>query len=71
MPLTIPCPAMGYQCDEVISGDSIAELIANVQQHAISYHDYTSEQINDPEKIEEWKGAIRQAARPAQSRTPR
>ncbi len=71
MPLTVSCPAMGYPCDDVISGNSVAELITAVQQHAMSYHDYTPEQAQAPEKIEEWKGAIRQASRPAQSRTPR
>ncbi len=71
MPLTISCSAMGYPCDEVISGNSVAELIAAIQNHVISYHNYSSEQAQAPEKIEEWKGAIRQASRPTQSGTLR
>ena len=71
MPLTISCTAMGYPCDDLISGNSVAELITAIQNHAVSDHNYASEQVQAPEKIEEWKGAIRQASRPTQSRTLR
>ena len=71
MPLTIPCSAMGYPCDDVISGNSVSELITAIQNCAMSHHNYTSEQVEAPEKIEELKGAIRQASRSAQSRTLR
>ena len=71
MPLTIPCSAMGYPCDDVISGISVAELIIALQNCAMSHHNYTREQVEAPEKIEELRAAIRQASRSAQSRTRR
>ena len=62
---------MGYDCGAAVSGDSLAALLAAVQQHALEHHDYTQEQVESEEMIAIWEGAIKQSSRPGNVRTPR
>ena len=71
MGLIISCIHMGYDCDHEISGDSFSDMLANIQQHAIEEHGVPEEVAHSAEKIDEWKGAIRQSALPGSVRTPR
>ena len=62
---------MGYDCGAAVSGDSLAALLAAIQQHALEHHDYTQEQVESEEMIAIWEGAIKQSSRPGNIRTPR
>ena len=62
---------MGYDCGATVAGGSLAELLKSVQMHAIEHHDYTQEQVEAPEKIAIWEGAIKQSSRPDSFRTAR
>ena len=71
MVLVISCQDMGFTDDNEVSGDSVDELLAEMQDHAVTAHGYSEEQVHAPETMEEWRGAIRSSARPGQTRTPR
>ena len=71
MATTISCEDMGHACGDEVSGNTVEELIRAVQQHAMPFHDFTEVQAQAPEKIQEWRAAIRQASRPPELRTPR
>ena len=62
---------MGYDCGSAVSGDSLAALLAAVQQHALEHHNFTKEQVESEEMIAIWEGAIKQSSRPGNIRTPR
>ena len=62
---------MGYDCSSAVSGDSLAALLAAVQQHAVQHHDYTQEEVESEELIAIWEGAIKQSSRPGNIRTQR
>ena len=62
---------MGYDCGSAVSGDSLAALIAAVQQHALEQHGYSQQEVESEELIAIWKGAIKQSSRPGNIRTPR
>ena len=62
---------MGYDCGSTVSGDSLAALLAAVQQHALEHHAYTQEEVESEEMIAIWEGAIKQSSRPGNIRTPR
>jgi predicted small metal-binding protein len=71
LPMTITCAAMGYTCGYEITGDSMDQLISGVKHHALDFHGWTKEELENPEKLEAWKGSIRQTSRPDAIRTPR
>jgi predicted small metal-binding protein len=51
---------MGYDCGSAVSGDSLAALLAAVQQHALDHHDYSQEEVESEDMIAIWEGAIKQ-----------
>ena len=73
MALELSCDNMGYSDmrDHTVSGDTLDQIITAMQQHAIVEHGHTEKQVNSEEQIAEWKGAVRSASRPSQSRSPR
>ncbi len=71
MTITIKCSDTGYADTHEISGDSFSDVLSNVQKHAIEEHGLSEDFVNSSEQVEVWKGAIRQASRPRQFRTPR
>jgi predicted small metal-binding protein len=71
MPMTITCADMGYSCGYAVTGDSMDQILSGVNSHALEYHDWTEEEIESADKMEAWKGAIRQSSRPDAIRTPR
>ena len=62
---------MGYGCGAVVTGETLDELVSATRRHAIDLHGYTEEEIDSENKVEEWKGAIKQSSRPGGLRTPR
>ena len=62
---------MGYDCGATVAGDSLAELLSSVQGHALEHHGYTQEQVDSPDNIAIWEGAIKQSSRPGDMRTSR
>ncbi|HIF73273.1 MAG TPA: DUF1059 domain-containing protein [Dehalococcoidia bacterium] len=62
---------MGYYCGATVAGDSLSELLKSVQTHAVEHHGYTQAEVDSPEKIAIWEGAIKQSSRPGDIRTPR
>ena len=71
MTITISCSDTGYADTHEISGESFSDVLSNVQKHAIEEHGIPENVVHSTEQIEVWKGAIRQASRPRQTRTPR
>ena len=71
MAITLTCEAMGYGNTHEVSGGSFAEILADVQKHAMEEHGVPEKLAHLPEQIEIWEGAIRQSARPSKARTPR
>ena len=69
--ITIKCSDTGYADTHEISGESFSEVLINVQKHAIEEHGLPEKVVHSTEQIEVWKGAIRQASRPSQTRTRR
>ena len=67
--ITIPFAALGDPCEETVSGETMDDVLRAIQDHAINRHGYTAEQAGAPEKLELWRGAIRQTARPSETRT--
>jgi predicted small metal-binding protein len=62
---------MGYDCGATVAGDSLSELLKSVQGHALVHHGYTQEQVDSPDNIAIWEGAIKQSSRPDDMRTSR
>ena len=62
---------MGYDCGATVAGDSLAELLKSVQGHALDHHGYTQEEVDSPDNIAIWEGAIKQSSRPGDIRTTR
>jgi predicted small metal-binding protein len=50
---------MGYDCGSAVSGDSLAALLAAVQQHTLDHHDYSQEEVESEDMIAIWEGAIK------------
>lgn len=71
MAMTITCADMGYSCGYEITGDSLDQILGGVKNHAYEFHGYAEDELDSPEKLEAWKGAIRQSARPGVTRVPR
>ena len=71
MAMTIPCADMGYSCGYGVSGDSMDQILSGIKHHSLEFHDYTEEELEKIDAVEQLKGAIRQASRPGESRTPR
>jgi predicted small metal-binding protein len=69
--MTITCVDMGYSCGYEITGDSMDQILSGVKHHATEFHDYSSDETESSDKVEAWKGAIRQSSRPGSTRTPR
>ena len=67
--ITIPCKDLGGPCEETVSGKTMDDVVRAIHDHVIDRHGYTVEQAGAPEKLELWRGAIRQTARPAETRT--
>ena len=67
--ITISFEDLGDPCKETVSGVTMDDVLREIQDHAIDIHGYTVEQAGAPEKLELWRGAIRQTARPADTRT--
>ena len=71
MAMTITCADMGYSCGYEVTGYSMDQIISGVKHHALGYHDYVEEEFDNVDVVERWKGAVRQASRPDQTRIPR
>ena len=71
MAMTITCKAMGYACGFEITGESMDQMLSGIKHHSLEFHGYSEDELNKPETIEAWKGAMRQSARPDSVRTPR
>ena len=73
MALELSCDNMGFSDvqEHTVSGNTLDQIISAMQEHAITQHGYTDEQVHSPEQIAEWQGAVRSASRPGETRTPR
>jgi len=70
MTIRIKCSGAGYADTHEVSGESMSDVLSNVQKHAIEDHGLSEGFVQSSEQVEVWKGAIRQASRPRQTRTP-
>jgi predicted small metal-binding protein len=62
---------MGYGCGFEVTGEDMEHILSGIKHHSLEFHGYSEEELDDPETIEAWKGAMRQSARPGATRTPR
>lgn len=71
MPLLISCRDVGVDCDFMIHGRSVGELVQEAAVHAVAEHNCTEEQVSRPDWLEQMRAAMRSASRPASLTTPR
>ena len=71
MSLSINCRAIGAECDHVIQGSSMDELIREAGIHAVQVHSYPEEFVNSAEWIDQMRAVMRNASRPAYLRASR
>jgi predicted small metal-binding protein len=69
MAITLSCLDLGTVCDHKVSGDSIAQIVADMCRHAITVHGRTEEFMHRPETQQMLRAAVRQSTRPAHLRT--
>ncbi len=69
MLITLSCKDLGSPCEGTVSGETVDEVVAEMAEHAITVHGYTVEMTQDPKKLAEWRGAIKQSSRPPDQRT--
>jgi hypothetical protein len=62
---------MGFTCGGTVTGGSLTEPVSAIQKHAIDHHNFTEEMAYSPEKVVEWRGAIKISSRPSEIRTER
>jgi hypothetical protein len=43
----------------MLDGDSLSELLKSVQLHALAHHEFTQEELESPDRIAIWEGAIK------------
>ena len=68
--LTISCTELGSPCaQDIISGDTIDELMEAIYKHGVEVHGYTMEQLNSPEQQAIFLHNIKQSSRPRDKRT--
>ncbi len=60
MAYTLACKDTGIQCSYVSRGETMDELMADAGKHGKNVHDYTDEQLNDPEMMKKIKAVIKQ-----------
>lgn len=60
MTLTLACKDTGTNCLYIARGETEEELMTDVIKHSKEVHDYTDEQINDPEMMKKVKSAIKE-----------
>ena len=58
MTLEFKCSDMGISCPYVAKAESEDELMKDIAVHAKNVHDYTDEQLIDPEMIKQIKDII-------------
>ena len=59
MAKTMACQDVGVDCPHVSRGETEEELMADVAKHGKEVHDYTEEQLKDPEMMKKVKAAIK------------
>lgn len=69
MPLSISCREFGDACDDVITGESLQELVHQVQRHAVDEHDWTQKGVSSPDFVRVLVSALRQTVRPEDLRS--
>lgn len=48
----------------MLGGDSLSELLKSMQLHVLEHHEFPQDEIESPDRITIWEGAIKQSARP-------
>lgn len=59
MTMEFRCSDMGITCPYVAKSESEDELLKDITFHAKSVHDYTDEQLSDPETMKQVKSLIK------------
>jgi predicted small metal-binding protein len=66
--MDVNCSHIGADCDHVLQGNSMDELVENAAGHAVQFHNCSVEIAETKDWREQMKGAIRNASRPAHLR---
>tara|TARA_B100000809_G_C14676958_1_gene365408 strand:+ start:152 stop:283 length:132 start_codon:yes stop_codon:yes gene_type:complete len=43
----------------MLGGDSLSELFKSMQLHALEHHEFPQDEIESPDRISIWEGAIK------------
>lgn len=58
---TISCREVGRDCDCIIQGETVEEVMNNAAEHAVKGHGYKEEDIMTPEMKEKIKSHIQES----------
>ena len=67
--LSIKCSDFSTECDDMVTGSSLQELVHEVQRHAVEHHEWTERGVNSPEFSGLLVSALRQTVRPEELRS--
>ncbi len=59
MTYSLVCRDLGSDCPFIAQGETEEEMMASMIKHSKEVHNYTDEQLNDPEMMRKVKAAIR------------
>ena len=59
MGLKLACRDLGTDCSYVARGETEEELMTDANKHAKEGHNFTDEQLKDPELAKKFKAAIK------------
>ena len=56
---TVACRGLGSNCDFVLRGETVDELITGMEKHGKEVHNMTDEQVKSPQMTEKLKSIIK------------
>ena len=69
MSLSISCKDFNPDCKDVVTGESLQELVHEVQRHAIDAHAWSRKGVSSPDFMNVLVTALRQTVRPEEIRS--
>ena len=55
----VACRDLGSNCDYIVRGETVDEVIAGMEKHGIEVHKMTEEQVKSPQMTEKLKELIK------------
>ena len=57
---TVACRGLGSDCDFVLRGETVDELITGMEKHGLEVHSMTEEQVKSPQMTDKLKSIIKE-----------